>query len=195
MSAGFPFFVSAGQEEIQGLRRNWGWFLALGLALMVVGMLAILRPGLATYAVIKVVGWLLVIGGGVELVSGIWARRWAGFFLHLLGGLLYIFLGALFLRRPGEAAWVYTLLLAVFLVATGLFRVVMALSQRFTGWGWTVLSGAVSFILGILIWQDLPDSAYWVIGTFVGIELIFNGWSWVMIGMAARTIPERPATA
>jgi uncharacterized membrane protein HdeD (DUF308 family) len=193
MSTGFPFFLSAGREEIQGLRNNWGWFLALGAVLMIIGVLAIVNPGVATWTVIKVLGVLLLFGAGVEVVSGLWARRWAGFFLHLLVGLLYLFLGLLFLDRPGLAAAGYTLVLAFFFVAGGLVRVVVALSQRFSGWGWTVLSGAISFALGIMIWRDLPEAAYWVIGTFVGIELIFNGWSWVMFGLAARAIPQGQA--
>jgi uncharacterized membrane protein HdeD (DUF308 family) len=186
----FPYFLSAVGEEISGLRRNWGWLLALGIALIVVGMLAISFPGLATLATIQVFGFFLLIGAGVEIASGFWARRWGGFFLHLLCGLLYLFLGVVILEQPGLAAAAYTLMLAVFFFATGVIRIVFAVGQRFTGWGWTLLGGGVSVLLGVLILHNLPEATYWVIGTFVGIDLIFNGWSWVMLALAVRHLPS-----
>jgi uncharacterized membrane protein HdeD (DUF308 family) len=191
MSSNFPFFLANAKEELHNLRPNWGWFLALGIMLLVVGLVAITYPVAATLTTVEVFGFLLLLGAGVEVASAIWARRWGGFFLHLLGGLLYLFLGAVIVERPGLGAAGYTLMLAVFFVAAGLFRVVFALSQRFSGWGWALLSGVITLLLGILIWRDLPTSALWVIGTFVGIELVFNGWSWVMLGLAARTIPSQ----
>ena len=86
-------------------------------------------------------------------------------------------------------------MLAVFFVAAGVLRVGHALSRRFSGWGWTLLSGAVTLLLGVLIWRDFPESALWVIGTFVGIDLVFNGLSWVMLGLAARALPSGPVAA
>jgi uncharacterized membrane protein HdeD (DUF308 family) len=191
MSANFPFFLADVKEELHTLRQNWGWFLALGIALIIVGLLAIAFPVLATLTTVEVFGFLLLLGAGAEVASAIWARRWGGFFLHLLCGLLYLFLGAVIIERPGLGAAGYTLMLAVFFVAAGLVRVVFALSQRFSGWGWTLLSGAITLLLGILIWRNLPEAALWVIGTFVGIELVFNGWSLVMLGLAARSLSSQ----
>jgi uncharacterized membrane protein HdeD (DUF308 family) len=194
MSTSFPFFLSAVAEEARALRRNWGWFVALGVALFVVGLLAISYPVAATVTTVAVFGYLLLIGGMIEIASVVWARGWGGFFLHLLGGLLSLFVGVVLIDRPLIGAEVYTLLMAVFFVASGLFRVFAAAGQRFSGWGWTVLSGAITFLLGVMIWRQMPDSALWVIGLFVGIDLVFNGWSWVMLGLAVRSIPvERPA--
>lgn len=189
MATTFPYFLADEQEAISHLRRRWGWFLAFGILLIVIGVVAINRPVLATFTAIEVFGILLLIGAGAEMASSFWAMRWGGFFLHMLCGLLYLFLGALILERPGLAISVYTLLLAVFFVASGLFRVAFALGHRFSGWGWTLLSGIVSLVLGILIWRDLPEAAFWVIGMFVGIDLIFMGWSWVMLGLAVRSLP------
>jgi uncharacterized membrane protein HdeD (DUF308 family) len=191
---GFPFFLSGVAEELHDLRRNWGWFLALGVALIAAGTLAILYPVLATFTTIEVFGFLLLFGAGVEAVSAFRAPRWGGLFLHLFTGLLYLFIGTVIVERPGLGAAGYTLMMAVFFVAAGLVRIVFALTQRFSGWGWALLSGAVSLLLGILIWRDLPASALWVIGTFVGIEMLFNGWMWVMLGLAARSLPG-PATS
>jgi uncharacterized membrane protein HdeD (DUF308 family) len=191
MSTNFPYFLSEEREAIANLRRKWGWFLALGILLIVVGLLAIKSPVVATLTTVEVLSILLLFGAGVEIASSFWALRWGGFFLHLLCGLLYLFLGAVILERPGLGAGVYTLILAVFFVASGLFRAVFALSQRFSGWGWTLLSGIISLALGFLIWRNLPEAALWVIGMFVGIDLVFMGWSWVMLGLAVRSIPTR----
>jgi uncharacterized membrane protein HdeD (DUF308 family) len=189
MATNFPYYLSDAVEEMQTIRRNWGWLVGLGIVLVLVGVLAISYPAVATIKTLQVFGVLLVISGAVEIVSGLWARCWGGFFAHLLCGLLALFVGVVLLDRPDFAAAVYTILLAVFFVASGLFRAVTSASLRFSGWGWGVLSGIVTFLLGVLIWKQLPDAAYWVIGLFVGIDLLFNGWSWVMLGLAARTVP------
>jgi uncharacterized membrane protein HdeD (DUF308 family) len=191
---GFPFFLSGVMAEHHELRRNWACFLALGVALVAFGVLAIAYPVVATLTTVEVFGFLLLVGAGVEVVSGVWTRRWGGFFLHLFTGLLYLFVGWVIVERPGLGAAGYTLLLAVFFVAAGLVRVVYAATHRFSGWGWALLSGAVTLLLGVLVWRELPASALWVIGTFVGIELLFNGISWVMLGLAARSIAATEPT-
>jgi uncharacterized membrane protein HdeD (DUF308 family) len=193
MSTSFPLFLSSIPDELYGLRRNWGWFLALGVALIAVGVLAIGFPVAATLTTVEVFGFLLIVAGVVEVASGFWTRRWGGFLQHLLCGLLYLFIGLVLIERPALGAAGYTLLLTAFFVASGLFRVVYALWHRFSGWGWVLVGGAVALLLGVMIWQDFPESALWVIGTFLGIDLIFNGWSWVMVGLAARSLPAEGA--
>jgi len=193
----FPFFLPELREEVQQLRRNWGWFLALGVALVVIGMLAIGYPVVASVTTVEVFGFFLLAGAGVEVASIFWARGWSGAFLHLFGGLLYLFLGVLLIEHPGVGMVVYTLLLALFFVASGLSRVIVALRDRFPGWGWTVAGGVVSLLLGVMIWRQLPVSALWVIGTFIGIDFLFNGCSWIMLALGLRSLPttEAPASA
>src|SRR5262249_56139909 len=100
--------------------RRGGWFGVVGILVIVGGLIAITCPVAATLTTVQVFGFLLLFGAGVEVASAIWAHRWGGFFLHLLCGLLYLFLGAVIIERPGLAAEVYTLILAVFFVAAGL---------------------------------------------------------------------------
>jgi uncharacterized membrane protein HdeD (DUF308 family) len=190
----FPYFLSNATDELEKLRRRSGWLVGLGVVLILVGALAITYPIAATITTVEIFGLVLVIGGGVEIASGLWARDWGGFFLHLLCGLLSLFVGVVFLDRPIVGAEVYTVLLAVFFVASGLFRVFASATQRFTGWGWGLFSGAVTFLLGLLIWRQLPGSELWVIGLLVGVDLIFNGWSWVMLGLAVRSVTAPEAT-
>jgi uncharacterized membrane protein HdeD (DUF308 family) len=172
------------------LRRSWGWFLALGLALVVLGTIALGSALVMTVASVFFFGWLLIIGGVMEAVHAFWRKRWAGFFLDLLTGILYIIAGWMMVTNPKESALLLTLIIAMFLVFEGVFRIVAALAARYPHWGWVLFNGIISLILGIMIWRQWPYSGLWVIGLFVGIEMLLNGWSLVMLSLAARNLPE-----
>jgi uncharacterized membrane protein HdeD (DUF308 family) len=187
MSTGFPYFHSSDAREMERLRGKSLWAIVLGGALIVVGVLALCYPVIASVETTIVFGAFLLVGGIVQVATAAWARGWGGFFLYLLMGLLYLFVGAALLENPLAGTLAWTLLLAVFFVAGGLVRTVYALSHRFSGWGWLLLNGVVTLLLGVLIWRGLPGSGLWVIGTLVGIELLFNGWALVMLGLAVRS--------
>jgi uncharacterized membrane protein HdeD (DUF308 family) len=176
----------AGSEE---LRRNWGWFLALGVFLVVLGTIALGSSVLATIATVVLIGWLLLVGGIVEAGHAFWRKKWSGFFVDLLTGILYVVVGFMIVANPVATAETLTLLIALFLMFGGLFRIVAALAVRLPHWGWLLLHGAINLLLGIAIWRQWPWSGLWVIGLFVGIDLIFNGWSLVMLGLAAKKLP------
>jgi uncharacterized membrane protein HdeD (DUF308 family) len=181
------------RAERESLRRHWFWLLILGVLLIIVGLVAISSAFVATLATMFALGTLLLIGGGVAIANAIWARRWRGFWLHLLAGLLYIVVGMLVVDDPVRAADVITLLLAVSFLVGGVFRIVLALSERFHGWGWVLLNGIVTFVLGLIIWRQWPLSGLWVIGLFVGIDMVFAGWSLVMAALAVRSLAAPPA--
>lgn len=185
-SSTFPYFLDP-REDAFGLRKNWGWLLALGIVLIVAGMAAIAHPAIATVTTVTFLGIMLLFAAGAEVASAFWARGWGGFATHLLMGLIYGFLGVFMLEQPVLNAAIYTYILAVFFVAGGLVRIVFALTGRYSGWFWMLLSGTISLILGIMIWRQFPGSSLWVIGTFVGIDLLFLGWTWVMLAMAVKT--------
>jgi uncharacterized membrane protein HdeD (DUF308 family) len=84
------------------------------------------------------------------------------------------------------------LILAIFLIFAGIFRIVFALAERFTGWGWVLLNGAVTLLLGLLVYKQWPASGLWVIGLFIGIEMIFNGWAWVMLSFSLKPDTNKP---
>jgi uncharacterized membrane protein HdeD (DUF308 family) len=188
-----PFPLSPFATELQELRRNWGWFLVLGIGLILLGTLAIGASCIATLATVWTFGILILIGGVVEIAGSFRAQRWSGFFLHVLAGVLYLVVGFFMLAHPVEAAAGLTLMLAALFLAGGLFRIILSLSHRFPGWGWTLLNGVITLLLGILIWRRWPEASYWVIGLFMGIELIFAGWSWVMLALAVRNVPKETA--
>ena len=137
-----------------------------------------------------VIGILLLLGGIAEMVGAFWCRGWSGFFLHLLSGVLSIVVGVLFLRAPVDALLALTLLLACLLLVGGIFKIVAALSYRFGAWGWSLASGIIDVVLGVMIWQEWPASALWVIGLFLGISLVFRGINWIGLGLALRAIPR-----
>jgi uncharacterized membrane protein HdeD (DUF308 family) len=195
MSTGFPYYLAPNSSELDSLRHRWLWAVGLGVLLILGGLLAISYPVNSSSLALTLCGVILLTGGILQVVSAFWAGRWGGFFVQLLGGLLAIFVGVIFLERPLISAVEWTLVLAVFFVAGGLIRTVSALFLRYTAWGWSLLNGIITLLLGILIWRGWPGDGLWVIGTLVGIELIFSGWSWVMLGLAARTLVSRPAVA
>jgi len=179
------------RHELEAIQGNWGWLLALGIILVVVGTLAVAMPIVAGLATAVTFGVLLLMGGIAQLVGAFWTRDWSGFFLSLLMGVLYVVIGLLFLRAPLKAEVVMTLLLACAFMVGGLFRIIGSLMYQFPHWGWTLAGGAINLILGIVIWQQWPEAALWVIGLFVGIDLIFTGWTWVMLALAVKTLRPR----
>jgi uncharacterized membrane protein HdeD (DUF308 family) len=178
--------------ELEHLRKNWAWLLVLGILLILVGLMAISSAFSATLATILVMGTFLLIGGGVEIANALWARRWRGFWMHLLAGVLYVVLGFMLVRRPLSSAAAFTLMLAAAFMIGGLFRIIISVVERFHGWVWVFVNGIVTLVLGILIWQEWPETAFWVIGLFVGIDMLFAGWSLVMTALAVRSMAGRP---
>jgi uncharacterized membrane protein HdeD (DUF308 family) len=181
---------------MEALSRNWGWLLALGILMIILGAIAIAAPVVATIAVQFMLGWLLVISGIAEGIHAFMAQGWRGFLLELLSAVLYLAVGILLLVNPLEGALALTIVLAVFLIVEGIFKIITALRVRdHDGWGWLLASGIVSVILGVLIWAEWPASGLWVIGLLVGIQLLFTGWALVMVALAARRWRQAMAPA
>ena len=188
-----PIIRRALRHELEEFGDRWPWLVGLGVALIVLGVIALGAPFVMGLTTVLYLGILLLIGGAVECVGAFWTRNWSGFFLHLLAGALYAILGLMFLRRPGEALAALTLLLASLLMVSGVFRIVAAVVYRFSGWGWMLASGVISLLLGLMIWNQFPASALWVIGLFVGIEMISTGVVWLALGLNLRTLRNRIA--
>jgi uncharacterized membrane protein HdeD (DUF308 family) len=176
------------RHELEAIRAHWVWFLTLGIVLIVVGTIAVAMPFVASLATAVAFGVLLLIGGVAQLTGAFWTRDWSGFLLSLLMGILYAVLGLFFLRDPGDAVLAMTLLLACGLMVGGLFRIIGSVMYRFPHWGWVLVGGIINLALGIMIWQQWPVSGLWVIGLFVGIDLIFTGWTWVMLALAVKKV-------
>jgi uncharacterized membrane protein HdeD (DUF308 family) len=176
---------------IDELRRHWGWFVALAISLILLGLIALSFSVVATLASVIAFGWLLVVGGVLQAAHGFWRNRWKGFFIDLFTGVLYLAAGLVLLLNPLAAAETLTLVIAAFLLVGGVFRIAAASALRHHNWGWLLLSGIINIVLAVLIWQQWPLSGLWVIGLFVGIDMLFNGWALLMLGLAVKSLPRQ----
>jgi uncharacterized membrane protein HdeD (DUF308 family) len=179
--------IEAGLDEIHN---SWGWFVALGVALIALGVACIVYNTTATEATVLVFGWLLLIGGVLALIEAFRTRTWSGFFLFLLSALLRGFTGYLLIRYPVAGETSLTLVLASFFVVGGVFRAVGAGTLQLPQWGWVAFSGLVSVALGVMLLVQLPTSSLWFIGLAIGIDFIFDGASFIALGAALRGVPS-----
>jgi uncharacterized membrane protein HdeD (DUF308 family) len=177
--------------DLAGIRKNWGGFLALGIVQIIVGTLAVSFAFSSTLASVVILGALLLIAAGAQMASAMLARDWDGFFLFLLLAFLYAVAGLLTLQYPLLAAEGLTLMLAALFLLVGLFRIAVALLDRFPSWGWVLFNGVVTVLLGIAIWQQWPVSGLGVLGMLVGIELIVNRVTWAVLAVSVRNALAR----
>lgn len=171
----------------QTIAKHWGWFAALGVAFIILGMAAIVFPFVSTLAAEQFFGWLLLFGGLIQSVHSYRTKTWSGFFLELVIGLLYLAGGFILITNPMTGIVTLTLLLIVLFAADGILESILAFKLRpAQGWGWILTSGIVSLIVGVLIWAKFPSSALWTIGLLVGVNLMFTGFSFLSLAMAGK---------
>lgn len=195
------------RHELQSFRKEWWVFLLLGITLLICGIVATAFPFVSSMGVIIVIGAALIISGASMVVSSFWSGKWSGFFLQLLVGIFYIVAGFTIFDAPLKSLVVFTLLLAAFFIVIGLLRIITSLVERHPMWGWSLFNGLVTLVVGVIIYRHcrpneivqglsegdltaLGNSWLWVIGLLVGIDLIFNGMSWVMLSLAVRRLPD-----
>jgi len=166
----------------------WGWFLAFGIGVLVLGIAAIVRSVAATVISMLFFGWLLVLASGIEIAQAVMVGHWAGFFQHLLAGILFGVAGLLMVTRPVISAEVMTVFMAMFFLVGGLFQIVGSVAVALPGWGWQVADGIITLILGLLVLAQWPASGLWVIGLFVGIDLVFYGIAWIALALGLRAM-------
>jgi uncharacterized membrane protein HdeD (DUF308 family) len=180
-------YGAAGIAGLETLREKWGWFLALGIALIVLGIAAISTPQLTTLATELFIGWILVIGGVVQAVNALYSRRWGGFFLALLVGVLYLVVGLLLLSYPLRGVLALTLVLGMFFLIEGAMKITISFALSPLGnWGLVLASGIASLIIAFLILANWPSTAAWAIGLLLGLDLLFSGTSMAAVALSAR---------
>jgi uncharacterized membrane protein HdeD (DUF308 family) len=172
----------------QELAQYWGWFLALGIALLALGVAAVARAFTATIVSMLFFGWLLVIAAAIEIVQAVMVGHWSGFFHHLMAAILFGVIGVLLVARPLISAEALTLVMGVFFLIGGLFELVGSAIISPAGWGWQALDGIITIALGVLVLAQWPASGLWVIGLFIGIDLIFYGAAWIALSLGWRTM-------
>ena len=170
-----------------GLKRKWGWLLALGILLIVLGSLGLWMSFAMTLATVMMFGVLLTVGGVFQLLNAFQLKGWKSTLWHVVIAVLYLAAGVVIYTDPIFASMGLTMALAWILIVVGVLRIVMAFQLRpVMGLFWPLVSGLIAIALGIMILAQWPASGFWVIGLFVSIEMIMNGWSSVFVALAAR---------
>jgi len=187
MARTFDNPLIAGLDEV---RNSWGWFLALGILLTILGVACIVFDVTATFTTVLVFGWLLLIGGVFALVQAFTIGSWGGFFLYLLTALFRGFTGYLLVRNPVIGAESLTLLLGSFFIVGGLFRAIGSGMAKFPNWGCAVFSGIVSVVVGFMIKWQWPVTGIWFIGFAVGVDLIVDGVAVTSFASAIHHLPK-----
>jgi uncharacterized membrane protein HdeD (DUF308 family) len=175
----------------EAIHKHWVLFLIQGVVVAVLGVLAVVEPMIATFAVVIFAGWLFLIGGFFGLAGVITARRVPGFWWSFISAVLAVIFGLYLIWRPLAGMLSLTLAIAVLFAAQGIVQIMNALEHRgvLTSWGWFVLSGVVDIVLAVIILFGWPGTAAWTLGLLFGINLIMWGLSWIMTALACRTLP------
>jgi len=171
------------------MKQHWKALLIEGILLVILGLLAIALPLLASIAITLFLGWMFLISGIAGLILTFWARQIPGFWWSILSALLSLAAGILLLGWPGQGVISLTLVLGVFFVMEGVASIMYGLEHRreLSGrWGWMVAAGVLDLIISAMIITGLPGSAGWAIGLLVGINLLFGGTTLMGMAVAAR---------
>lgn len=168
-------------------RTRWGWFVALGIAQLALGIVAWFDVIAFTIAGVIFIGALLLVAGVFQVVHAFMDREWGSFLLHVLVGILYVVGGFLLMAEPLQGSVIITILVSAALIVGGVLRIVIGVQHRhMAGWGLLIVGGIISLIVGVLLYLMLPWSGLWVVGTLIAVELIFHGVSWIQFGLALR---------
>jgi uncharacterized membrane protein HdeD (DUF308 family) len=176
------------------VKKASGWFIGMAVAFILLGILAIVEPGVAGLAITILVGWLLIFGGGAHLVAAFSGGGAGRVIWQVLIGIVYIVGGIYFLTHPLLGLGSLTLLLAVIILIAAVFELIAYFRSRSEGGsGWLLVNALITLLLGGLIWFHWPSSSVWAIGTLVGVNLLMTGISRLMLGLAARKLVNRVA--
>lgn len=176
------------------LRKHSTWFIVYGVLLVLLGIFAILAPGVASLAVEIMVGWLLLLGGAFGLFAVISSGRSApGFWWNLITAIVCILAGLSLLTRPLTGVLTLTIIVAIYLLANGIAHVIQAIQYRTeipSAWAWVLIGGLVDIVLGLIIVSGLPGTAIWVLGLLIGINLVMTGVAVTMAAVCVRRMAD-----
>lgn len=181
----------ADQQLAKDVKSGSGWYIALGILVVILGVFAINAPFVTGIAVQFLVGAMLLVGGIAQVVHGIQNRDYRRWFWVVVGGLLSVVCAIVMFVHPMLGLSSLTLVLIVFFLVTGVAKVVFAFRSRpEKGWGWLLFSGIITLLLGFLIWRQWPLSGAWAVGVLVGVGLIFDGMAMIFTGGVVRSIAK-----
>src|SRR5512139_3196936 len=191
MSTNQPDVAGMQRAVANALHRHWILYLVEGVVLVVLGLIAIAIPPLATLAATILLGWLFLVSGAIGLVTTFWMRAAPGFWWSLVSALLALAVGVMLLAAPLQGALSLTLVLIAFFVIEGVASIMFALDHKreLSGrWGWMLASGVIDLALAMMIFAGLPSTAAWAVGLLVGINMIFGGAALIAMALHARKL-------
>ena len=172
---------------IAPLRAKWGWIVALGVVYLIAGFVALGSVVMATVASVLVVGAMMIVAGVAEVFNAFQIKSWGKFLIWALLGVLYIVAGFVTFENPIFAAVLLTLILGASLVASGIVRIVLAFNMKAESpWVWVAVSAVITLLLGLLILARWPISSVYVLGVFLGVDLVMAGIGWIGVGFGLR---------
>jgi uncharacterized membrane protein HdeD (DUF308 family) len=171
------------------LTSKWGWFVALGVALVLFGIFALVDVVAFTIVSVIFIGAMLLVGGIFQIVHAFMTKTWASFGLNLLMGIIYVIGGFLIMQEPVQGSLVITLMVIAALAVGGIIRIMVGFRHReMASWWLLVLSGVISLILALMLYSTFPGSGLWVLGTLIAVELLIQGFTWLQFGLALRRL-------
>jgi len=173
----------------QTVQEKWGWFMLLGVVFLIGGVFAIAMPLVSSIAVGIFLAAVLVVAGIFQVWQAFSVQSWTGFIWQLLIGIIMLLGGIAIYMSPATGSVALTLVIAAVFIAKGIFQIVLGFRLRpQDGWGWILTAGIIALAAGIMIVSNYPFSGLWVPGTLAGISLIFTGWSYIALGLAAKRL-------
>lgn len=172
----------------QQLKDHSGWFTVIGVILIILGLLALSYQFIATVFSIYFIGALLLVAGLAQAIHSLKTKSFAQTALWAVMGVLYIIAGIISFTQPIAVSAAFTLIISFLLIVSGITQIISAMNNRnVPKWGWWLFSGIITLVLGVVIMLGWPANSLWVLGMFLGIDLIFQGWAYVAVGMAIKS--------
>ncbi len=176
------------EEEVQKeVKRAAGLYTGVGILMILLGAFAVLIPNVASWGMTVLIGWILIIGSAFLFAWSFTAPGALNVIARVAWSLLTLAAGLFLLINPDKGAKALTIILIIYFLAAGAVKLATAFAQRgIPGAGWLGLNGALSLVIGLIFWVDYPSSADWAIGLLVGIDLIFSGWTLILLSQEAK---------
>ena len=177
-----------------GIKRASGWSIALGVLMIILGIIAMLAPWEFGIVIALIIGWSAIFNGVAQIIYGVRTHSGGRTVLEVILGLVYIVAGIYLLLHPVGGLLVLTIFLASFLIVYGIFALVLAFQMRpLRGWGWVLFDAIITLLLGVLIWAHWPLNSEWVVGTLFGISILVSGVTRLMMSLAIRRVAAAAA--
>ena len=185
-------FFDLAQDRVHGglaeLTGRWGWYFALGVFLVILGVIAAGEAVATTLLSTVMLGWILLVGGVGLVILSFLTGRWSGFLLTLAAGILSLVAGFEILNYPVSGAVAINMVIGTMLIVAGIFRMIASISMRFPNWGWALVSGIVTFALGAILLRNWQSTSLWFLGLAIGVDLILHGISWMSFSLGLHNL-------